>query len=173
MMQQILPMMFSSQSHSTTANTSAAASIITNGLLNYLMDHQGVVNQVLPARIQLVVLSMVKCGWLENGLDKMFGFITWCLVITILAIILLAVKVLVGINLLGYAYRRFAQMEEREKTEAVKDLEMKKMGKDEADYRSALSEYLSHPNDVILGKAPPKLTLETVDRFSMVKSRIP
>lgn len=85
MMQQILPMMF--MSHNTqTANTSAAASVITNSLLNYLMDHQGMVNQVLPARIQLVVLSMVKCGWLENGLDKLFRFITWSLVVAILAV---------------------------------------------------------------------------------------
>lgn len=86
MMQQILPMMFMSQNTNQSANTSAAASVITNSLLNYLSDHQGMVNQVLPARIQLVVLSMVKCGWLENGLDKLFRFITWSLVVAVLAV---------------------------------------------------------------------------------------
>lgn len=86
MMQQILPMMFMSQNTNQSANTSAAASVITNSLLNYLSDHQGMVNQVLPARIQLVVLSMVKCGWLETGLDKLFRFITWSLVVAVLAV---------------------------------------------------------------------------------------
>ena len=91
MMQQILPMMFmsasgSSSSGQTTAHTTTAASFVTNGLLNFIKDHQGVVNQILPARIQLVVLSMVKCGWLENGLDQLFRFITWSLVVVILAV---------------------------------------------------------------------------------------
>lgn len=85
MMQQILPMMFMSQGSGQSANTTAAASLVTNSLLNYLVTHQGVVNQVLPSRIQLVVLSMVKCGWLENGLDKLFRFITWSLLVVILA----------------------------------------------------------------------------------------
>jgi len=85
MMQQILPMMFMSHNNQT-ANTSAAASLITNSLLNYLMNNQGMVNQVLPARIQLVVLSMVKGGWLENGLDQLFRFITWTLVVVVLAV---------------------------------------------------------------------------------------
>lgn len=78
-------MMFMSH-NSQTANTSAAASMITNSLLNYLMNNQGMVNQVLPARIQLVVLSMVKGGWLENGLDQLFRFITWTLVVVVLAV---------------------------------------------------------------------------------------
>ncbi|KAG2235480.1 eukaryotic membrane protein family-domain-containing protein [Thamnidium elegans] len=173
MMQQILPMMFMSQNTNQSANTSAAASVITNSLLNYLMNHQGMVNQVLPARIQLVVLSMVKCGWLENGLDKLFRFITWSLVVAILAVILLALKVVVGINLLGFAYKRFSGMEEREKKEAKKEKEMKAMSKDETEYTSSVRNYLSKPEDHVLGEKPIKYTLENVDRFSMVKSRIP
>ncbi|GAA5805121.1 hypothetical protein HPULCUR_010634 [Helicostylum pulchrum] len=173
MMQQILPMMFMSQNTNQSANTSAAASVITNGLLNYLSNHQGMVNQVLPARIQLVVLSMVKCGWLENGLDKLFRFITWSLVVAILAVILLALKVVVGINLLGFAYKRFSSMEEREKKEATKEKEMKAMSKDETEYTASVRNYLSKPEDHVLGEKPIKYTLENVDRFSMVKSRIP
>ncbi|KAI9349899.1 eukaryotic membrane protein family-domain-containing protein [Pilaira anomala] len=173
MMQQILPMMFMSHNTNQSANTSAAASVITNGLLDYLMNHQGMVNQVLPARIQLVVLSMVKCGWLENGLDKLFRFFTWSLVVVILAVILLALKVVVGINLLGFAYKRFSGMEEREKEEKEKDKEMKAMSKDETEYTASVRDYLSKPEDHILGEKPMKYTLENVDRFSMVKSRIP
>lgn len=139
MMQQILPMMFMSQGSGQSANTTAAASLVTNSLLNYLVTHQGVVNQVLPARIQLVVLSLVKCGWLENGLDKLFRFITWSLLVVILAFILLAIKVVVGINLLGFAYKRFSDMEEREKNEVKQDKEMKAMSKDEtADRKSVV-----------------------------------
>lgn len=86
-MQQILPMIFMSQGGGQSASTSAAASFVTNSLLNYLVTHQGVVNQVLPARIQLVVLSLVKCGWLEHGLDKLFRFITWALIVVVLAFV--------------------------------------------------------------------------------------
>ncbi|CEP13392.1 hypothetical protein [Parasitella parasitica] len=172
MMQQILPMMFMSHNNQT-ANTSAAASMITNSLLNYLINNQGMVNQVLPARIQLVVLSMVKGGWLENGLDQLFRFITWTLVVTVLAVILLALKVVVGINLLGFAYKRYTGMEERDKAEAEKDKEIKAMSKDETEYNTYLRDYLSNKDDNILGEKQVKYTLENVDRFSMVKSRIP
>ncbi|CAO0801987.1 unnamed protein product [Mucor circinelloides] len=172
MMQQILPMMFMSHNNQT-ANTSAAASLITNSLLNYLMNNQGMVNQVLPARIQLVVLSMVKGGWLENGLDQLFRFITWTLVVVVLAVILLALKVVVGINLLGFAYKRFTGMEERDEAEAKKDKEMKAMSKDETEYKTYIRDYLSNPDDNIMGEKQVKYTLENVDRFSMVKSRIP
>ncbi|KAI8643717.1 eukaryotic membrane protein family-domain-containing protein [Parasitella parasitica] len=172
MMQQILPMMFMSH-NSQTANTSAAASMITNSLLNYLLNNQGMVNQVLPARIQLVVLSMVKGGWLENGLDQLFRFITWTLVVAVLAVILLALKVVVGINLLAFAYKRFAGMEERDKAEAKKDKEIKAMSKDETEYNTSIRDYLSSKDDNILGETQVKYTLENVDRFSMVKSRIP
>ncbi|KAK4519180.1 uncharacterized protein ATC70_009412 [Mucor velutinosus] len=172
MMQQILPMMFMSH-NSQTANTSAAASMITNSLLNYLINNQGMVNQMLPARIQLVVLSMVKGGWLENGLDQLFRFITWTLVVVVLAVILLALKVVVGINLLGFAYKRFTGMEERDEAEAKKDKEMKAMSKDETEYKTYIRDYLSNPDDNIMGEKQVKYTLENVDRFSMVKSRIP
>ena len=44
---------------------------------------------------------------------------------------LLALKVLVGTNLLGYAYRRYAGMTERDTQENQKYKEMKEMNKDE------------------------------------------
>lgn len=86
---------------------------------------------------------------------------------------MIAVKVVVGINLLGFAYKRFASMEEREKEAQKKEEEMKAMGKDQRDYNQSVREYLSKPEDFVLGEQPRKYTLETVDRFSMVKSRIP
>lgn len=86
---------------------------------------------------------------------------------------LLALKVVVGINLLGFAYKRFSSMEEREKKEAEKEKEMKAMSKDETEYTASVRSYLSKPEDHVLGEKPIKYTLENVDRFSMVKSRIP
>ena len=44
---------------------------------------------------------------------------------------LLAVKVFVGINLLGFAYRRYASMTTRDTIETEKDKEMKEMNKNE------------------------------------------
>lgn len=86
---------------------------------------------------------------------------------------LLAIKVVVGINLLGFAYKRFSDMEEREKTELRQDKEMKAMSKDETEYTATLRAYLSKPEDHVMGEKPVKYTLDNVDRFSMVRSRIP
>ncbi|CAO3589136.1 unnamed protein product [Absidia cylindrospora] len=189
MMQQLLPMIFMSSHHGesspssmmasssagngTSASSSSVASMITNGLLNYLMDHQGTVSRLLPARIQLVVLSMVQCGWLERGLDKTVRIMTWALLVLVIAVILLALKVLVGMTLLGFAYKRYASMEEREKVDAQKDKEMQEMNKSEEEYKQQLKKYLNDPSDNVMGKAPIKYTLDNVDRFSMVRSRIP
>lgn len=151
MMQQILPMMFMSQSQ-TPLNT---ASVMAQALLDYLPKH----------------LQMFSLGWLEHGLDRLFRCMIWTLFVSILAITLLALKVLVGMNLLGFAYKRYSSMEERDKAEMKKDEEMKEMSKDETNYNRALHTYLGQPEDHI--PRPAKYTLETVDRFSMVKSRIP
>jgi hypothetical protein len=86
---------------------------------------------------------------------------------------LLAVKVVVGINLLGFAYKRFSGMEARDQQEAKKDQVMKVISKDETEYHSSIRDYLSHEGDNVMGERPAKYTLENVDRFSMVKSRIP
>ncbi|KAI8985354.1 eukaryotic membrane protein family-domain-containing protein [Pilobolus umbonatus] len=172
MMQQILPMMFMSH-HGDSYNQSGLSSIVTQNLLNYLMNHKVFLKQILPARIQLVMLSMIECGWLEKGLDKVVWYLSWLLIIAILALILLALKVVVGVNLLGFAYRRFSTMEEREREETAGNQTMKELGKDEAEYTSKLRSYLSKPEDHTMGQPPGKFTLETVDRYSMVKSRIP
>lgn len=64
-------------------------------------------------------------------------------------------------------------MEEREKSDQKKEEEMKAMSKDEKEYTANLREYLSKPEDNIMGEKPSKYTLDNVDRFSMVRSRIP
>lgn len=66
MMQQILPMMFMSQSQ-TPLNT---ASVMAQALLDYLPKH----------------LQMFSLGWLEHGLDRLFRCMIWTLFVSILAI---------------------------------------------------------------------------------------
>ncbi|KAG0188112.1 hypothetical protein DFQ28_005366 [Apophysomyces sp. BC1034] len=172
MVQQLLPMIFNSQ-NDQSGSTSSVSSMITNGLLNYWMDNQGAVNQVLPARIQLVVLSLMKCGWLERGLDHAVKFTSYLLLTAVIALCLLALKVLVGIHLLGYAHRRHQGMEARDQVDKQNDKKMKEMEKEEEQYRTSVRDYLDDPNDNVMGKRPIKYTLDNVDRFSMVRSRIP
>ncbi|KAI8384826.1 eukaryotic membrane protein family-domain-containing protein [Radiomyces spectabilis] len=175
MMQQLLPMIFMSYGGGgqTTHQASPTSSMMTQSLLRYLMDHQAFVSRMLPARIHLIVLSMVKCGWIESVVDRGLRLLTWILLVTVLALILLALKVLVGTTLLGFAYKRYASMEARDDIEKEKDKAMKEMGKEEEAYHKGLKHYLDDPSDNILGKMPVKYTLENVDRFSMVRSRIP
>ncbi|KAI9263084.1 eukaryotic membrane protein family-domain-containing protein [Sporodiniella umbellata] len=154
MMQQILPMIFMSQSQGPLST----ASLVSQAIFDYSFR--------LPEQFQII--SYV---WLEHVLDKSFRFVIWSLFVSSLVIILLALKVLVGMNLLGFAYKRYSSIEERDRTEVKKDEEMKAMSKDEANYNRGIHNYLSQAEDHM--PKPAKYTLETVDRFSMVKSRIP
>ncbi|KAL0088417.1 eukaryotic membrane protein family-domain-containing protein [Phycomyces blakesleeanus] len=172
MMQQLLPMIFMSH-HSQSGHGVSVASMLTNSLLNYLTDHHGTVSRMLPAHIQVVVLSIAECGWLEQGLDKVFRVVTWTAVIAIMALCLLAIKILVGIHLLDYAYKRYSSMEARQKADDEKENEMKSMKKEEEEYRTGVRNYLNDTSDNVMGQKPIKYTLENVDRFSMVRSRIP
>lgn len=81
MMQQILPMMF--MSHTTPDTTTSS---FTTVISKYLIEYGGGIQELLPNRIQLVLVSMVKQGWLEHGLDQLFRFITWTCVVIILAL---------------------------------------------------------------------------------------
>ncbi|ORX51243.1 hypothetical protein DM01DRAFT_1087065 [Hesseltinella vesiculosa] len=76
-------------------------------------------------------------------------------------------------TLLGYAYKRYETMEDREVQESQKDKQVQEMNKPEVEYQTRLQSYLSDPADNVMGRAPMKYTLDNVDRFSMVRSRIP
>ncbi|CAO3614568.1 unnamed protein product [Cunninghamella echinulata] len=186
MMQQLLPMIFmSSSSHhsdnfgttgdsSSSSSPSSFATILTHGLLNYIKNHpNNMIEKLLPGRIQLVAFSMIHDGWFEQGLDQLLKYITWTFLILVLVIILFALKVLVGISLLGYAYKRYSSMEERELLDQQKENEMKEMNKPEEEYQKRLKKYVNDPSDNVMGRPPLKYTLDNVDRFSMVRSRIP
>ncbi|KAI9266809.1 eukaryotic membrane protein family-domain-containing protein [Phascolomyces articulosus] len=170
MIQQLLPMMFST---SDQDNTSSAASFIVQGVFGPLADHQSLIGGLFPTRIQVIIASFIRYGWLEKGLDQVLRIVGQVTIYAILAACLLAFKVFVGINLLGYAYRRYASMTERDTHENQKDKEMKEMNKEEELYNKKLREYLSDPADSVMGRGQVKYTLENVDRFSMVRSRIP
>ncbi|ORX51242.1 DUF747-domain-containing protein [Hesseltinella vesiculosa] len=91
MMQQLLPMIFMPSRFDdgpsgTSEPATSVASTLVHGLLSYLADHQGIVSRLLPARIQLVILSLVQCGWLERGLDHFVRGLTWTFFVLFLAI---------------------------------------------------------------------------------------
>lgn len=83
MMQQILPMIFMSSS-TQTVSTNALASTIVSVTLNYFVSHQDMLNQILPARVYMLLLSMVEGGWLEKGLDQLFRFTIWTIFVILL-----------------------------------------------------------------------------------------
>ncbi|CAO3621335.1 unnamed protein product [Cunninghamella blakesleeana] len=183
MMQQLLPMIFmssSSSSHSfgngntDSPSSSSLATMITNILLNYINDHpNNMIERILPARIQLVAFSMIHDGWFEKSLDQLLKYMTWTFLVLVLIIILFALKVFVGMSLLGYAYKRYSSMEERDLLDQQKEKELKEMNKPEEEYQKRLKKYVNDPSDNVMGKPPIKYTLDNVDRFSMVRSRIP
>ncbi|KAI8146129.1 eukaryotic membrane protein family-domain-containing protein [Fennellomyces sp. T-0311] len=170
MIQQLLPMMVG---HGDDQGASTAASFIVQGVFGSLADHRSFIGWLLPTRVRLVIASLIRYGWLEKGLDRVLRIVGQVLIVALLAVCLLALKVFVGINLLGYAYRRYASMTERDKADTEKDQEVKEMNKDEELYNKKLREYLNDPADSVMGRGPVKYTLENVDRFSMVRSRIP
>ncbi|KAI9315161.1 eukaryotic membrane protein family-domain-containing protein [Dichotomocladium elegans] len=163
MLQQLLPMMFGNGSSDSGAS-SGVASLVVQGIIN-----SPFLDSAAPSR----VLYVIRSGWLETAFDHAFRFISQIIVIGILVVCLLALKVFVGISLLGFAYRRYASMTARDSKETEKDKEMKEMSKDEELYKKHLRAYLNDPADNVMGQGPIKYTLENVDRFSMVKSRIP
>ncbi|ORZ01641.1 eukaryotic membrane protein family-domain-containing protein [Syncephalastrum racemosum] len=156
MVQQLLPMMFAP--HSSQSSSTGDITALTGFLLK-------TIGSVFP--------NQAASEWLEHGLDQGVRLLSQFIVLAILMVCLLALKVLVGINLLGHAYKRYASMTERDTAETEKDKQMKEMSKDEEQYNKSVRNYLHDPVDSVMGAAPVKYTLDNVDRFSMVRSRIP
>ena len=82
MIQQLLPMMFSTNDQD---NASSAASFIVQGVFGPLADHQSMIGGLLPTRIQLIIASFIRYGWLEKGLDRVLRFVGQSFIIVILA----------------------------------------------------------------------------------------
>lgn len=86
MVQPILPTIFMGHGDPMNENTMTVASAISGGLMSYLTDHQGILSKIIPARIQFILLSMVRCGWLERGLDKGFRMVAHVIIWSVIAI---------------------------------------------------------------------------------------
>ncbi|RUP51665.1 eukaryotic membrane protein family-domain-containing protein [Jimgerdemannia flammicorona] len=104
---------------------------------------------------------------------RIWSVLVWGGAFAIFGACLIAVKLVVGTNLLTFAYRRYATMQQRDESEAEKEKEMKRMGKEEKEYSTQLRTFLNDPRDSLLGVSPAKLTLENIERFSMYRSQIP
>ncbi|KAK9719340.1 hypothetical protein K7432_004875 [Basidiobolus ranarum] len=93
-----------------------------------------------------------------------YGF--WVLIVTLIYACLVAIKLIIGINLISFALHRHTGMLEREQAAQtiVKD-----------PYETAFNEKLKQTLDDsdLITPLPNKLTLETLDRYTLFKSRIP
>lgn len=104
-----------------------------------------------------------------------FPWIVWTLVGCIAWACLVTLKLLIGINLISYAHKRHAasireaQVSRTKETATMK--EFSSMSPREQAYNANVKAFLSDPTDDILGQ-PRHRTLETIDRFTMVKGRI-
>ncbi|CAI2171744.1 12621_t:CDS:1 [Funneliformis geosporum] len=96
--------------------------------------------------------------------------IVWILCGTLLYIMLILLKLLVGINLLGFAHRRYASMEMREDEEKAQTKKLEEHVVAEKEEREAKSRILNNSNDNL---QKPEITLDNIDRYTLFKSRIP
>jgi len=173
-------MLLSSSSSSATLDVDGltVSSYLIESVASFLVKYSGgflnaVGSLVDVNAVQLIQNVLIRGGALDRALQQFIWLSAWVLGISVTVLCLITLKVLVGINLLGYAYKRFASMQAREEKERKKDEEYAEMDKGEKEYKSSLSKYLNDENDNVLGMAQQKYTLDNVDRFSMVKSRIP
>ncbi|CAG8663196.1 3978_t:CDS:2 [Cetraspora pellucida] len=86
-------------------------------------------------------------------------------------VILTFIKLLVGINILGFAHRRYADMERREAEERARTEELDSNVAKEKEQLS--SKVPDDPRDNVLGKQKQVITLDNIDRYTLFKSRIP
>ncbi|KFH73064.1 hypothetical protein MVEG_00289 [Podila verticillata NRRL 6337] len=95
---------------------------------------------------------------------------------------LVALKLLIGINLLGFAHHRYTTMESREQVERQADRQMRESNAAQEEKAASgvvsgmLDGRMGHPNGDSFGAGGEKRTLaglDTIERYSLYKSRIP
>ncbi|KAI8581596.1 hypothetical protein K450DRAFT_207459 [Umbelopsis ramanniana AG] len=177
--QQLIPMLFSASPTSSMDNGGTKVSTyLVESIATFLVDYCGKWLIAIGSMAKIDIIGLVQSilfrgGALDKALQQFIWLGAWILGIIVTGLCLIALKVLVGINLLGYAYKRYASMQAREEEERKKDELYAEMDKDEKAYKSSVHKYLNDENDNVLGVPQQKYTLDNVDRFSMVKSRIP
>jgi hypothetical protein len=96
--------------------------------------------------------------------------IVWILCGILAYAMLVLLKLLVGINLLGFAHRRYASMEIREAEERAQAKKLEEHVLAEKEEKEAKSQILDNLNDNL---KKPEITLDNIDRYTLFKSRIP
>ncbi|KAG2178034.1 hypothetical protein INT43_003287 [Umbelopsis isabellina] len=177
---QLLPLLLSSTSSSSISDSSrgTVSTYIVESIAAFMITYCGGVLNAIGSLVDVDMVEVVanifmRGGTLDKALEQVIWLSGWTIGITVVGLCLIALKVLVGINLLGYAYKRYSSMHSREVKERKKDEEYAEMDKGEKEYKSSVHKYLDDNNDNVLGLAQQKYTLNNVDRFSMVRSRIP
>ncbi|KAL1921773.1 uncharacterized protein VTP21DRAFT_10415 [Calcarisporiella thermophila] len=135
------------------------------------LAHGGITGAV-RALLNFDFLSPIRNIWWSQ---KAIEAGVWILLLTVVYACLIALKLLVGVNLLGYAYRRYGCISERESLDRRREQERQERGveKAEQNYRQSLRSYLDDPRDNLLTQHRIQLSLDNLDRYTLFKSRIP
>jgi hypothetical protein len=96
--------------------------------------------------------------------------IVWILCGILAYVMLILLKLLVGINLLGFAHRRYTSMETREAEERTQAKKFEEHVLAEKEEKETKSQILENSNDNL---KKPEITLDNIDRYTLFKSRIP
>ncbi|CAG8480813.1 7673_t:CDS:10 [Diversispora eburnea] len=91
----------------------------------------------------------------------------------IVFVVLLALKFLVGINLLVFAHRRYESMELRDAKDRARALQLQEQVKLEKEQRQTKNQMFSDPKHNLLEKQSQEINLDNIDRYTLFRSRIP
>ncbi|CAG8483773.1 17054_t:CDS:10 [Acaulospora morrowiae] len=97
----------------------------------------------------------------------------WFLYCVLTFIMLIVLKFFVGINLLGFAHRRYANMELRDAEDRAQALQLQEHENVEKEQKQIRNQLINNPKDDVLWQEKPQITLDNIDRYTLFKSRIP
>ncbi|KAF9183786.1 hypothetical protein BGZ51_002455 [Haplosporangium sp. Z 767] len=166
---------------------SSGLAVATSGLLEVLVSFCRFAWTVL-GQITVVVGDLVTTWAYRAGISQELGrrvleYAVICLTCLATFACLVALKLLIGINLLGFAHHRYLTMESREQIERQTDRMMRESNAvlEEKAASAAVSGMLDgrtagHVNGDAFGAGGEKRVvhgLDTIDRYTLFKSRIP
>lgn len=131
--------------------------------------------------------SRMPLMWIHRGISpglvrQVVDVAMICLTCVATYACLVALKLLIGINLLGFAHHRYTTMESREQVERQTDRQMRESNAAQEEKAASvvvsgmLDGRTGHSNGDSFGAGGEKRTLaglDTIERYSLYKSRIP
>ncbi|KAG0258229.1 hypothetical protein BG011_003420 [Mortierella polycephala] len=166
---------------------SSGLAVATSGLLEVLVSFcrfaWTTLGQIMVVIGHLVVTWAYRAGISQELGRRVLEYAVICLTCLATFACLVALKLLIGINLLGFAHHRYLTMESREQIERQTDRAMRESNAvlEEKAASAAVSGMLDgrttgHANGDAFGAGGEKRVvhgLDTIDRYTLFKSRIP